>query len=322
LKYRTYSTEQFAQDESFIAWVLKSDKNAVAFWEEFYHANPAKQSEMYEAIRIIEEIEFQDDLTPAEQAEEWNKLYYKIQAENQQKKTSYFKWAAVIVPLVLAGVSVFYFNLKDETIATGYGEKKEFYLPDSTQIILNANSDLSYKITDDYREVWLTGEAFFEVKKVTRNDKRVNFTVHTENADVEVLGTSFNVNNRRERLKVVLNSGEIKLMCKDSVLWMQPGQMAEVSATDAILKQVNVNYYTAWRSNVIPFESVPLPEIIDLLEDNYGLQIEVKTRQDISDMRFKGTFLLNQGADVFLEILAESFDFNLKKENENVILYH
>lgn len=323
MEYRSYSAEQFAQDESFIAWVKKSDAKAIAFWEEFFQTNPGKQSEIYEAIKLIDEMKFEDDLSPREEDEEWDRLLGKIAHEDKKKRKPHFiRWAAVLIPFILAFLAFQYFDISNKTIVTAYGETKYVVLPDSTEVVINANSTLSYEITNKSREVWIDGEAFFDVNHIKNNGDNVNFIVHADNADVEVLGTSFNVNSRREKVKVVLNSGEIKLSYSDSTLIMAPGQMAEIYESNATIKQVNPSFYSAWKENKIKFESIPLSEIITMLEDNYGLQIEVKTEQNISQMHFQGTFLLDQDIHVFLEILAESFDFKLKKKDDKVIFYH
>src|SRR5690606_15777064 len=94
---------------------------------------------------------------------------------------------------------------------TGYGETRKINLPDGSLVVLNANSELKYESNwqqAPMREVWLQGEAFFEVVKTTEEKQ---FIVHTGSLDVEVLGTQFNVHNRHQKVQVVLSSGKVKL---------------------------------------------------------------------------------------------------------------
>src|SRR5579872_616700 len=96
-------------------------------------------------------------------------------------------------------------HLQYSEIRTGYGEIKSVLLPDSSVVTLNANSTM--RIPEQWteasgRQVWLEGEAYFQVQKKPATAEK--FVVHTKEVDVEVLGTKFNVNARRERAVVSL----------------------------------------------------------------------------------------------------------------------
>src|SRR5690606_22589795 len=112
------------------------------------------------------------------------------------------------------------------------------------------------------REVWLEGEAFFHVQEKS-SPGGIKFIVHTEGVDVEVLGTRFNVRNRRHATEVVLNSGKVKLNFggKEEVL-MEPGDLVEYSAKTQSYahKQVNSETYTSWRNHVLTFDESTLDE--------------------------------------------------------------
>lgn len=84
--------------------------------------------------------------------------------------------------------------------ATQYGEQRVVELPDHSVVSLNANSTLRFRNdwsqANTLREVWLDGEAFFSVQKQEGAAGPAKFIVHTNDLDVEVLGTRFNVSNR------------------------------------------------------------------------------------------------------------------------------
>ena len=116
--------------------------------------------------------------------------------------------------MLLLGVSLWYAWLAQSTstYVTRYGETQTILLPDSSTVLLNANSRLTLS-TDwtDTREVWLEGEAFFRVRKIKRitspaSAEHVKFIVRTDRLNVEVLGTEFNVRQRSEKTAVLLKS--------------------------------------------------------------------------------------------------------------------
>jgi transmembrane sensor len=170
-------------------------------------------------------------------------------------------------------------------IKTGYGEIKNILLPDSSLVILNANS--SMRIPSPWtetggRQVWLEGEAYFQVQK--KASAAGKFVVHTKEVDVEVLGTKFNVNTRRQRAVVSLEEGKVRLsmngvvtsvMEKKAGLVMRPGQVAEVD--DDLQTKVNEDKDVAersdWSRHEFHFDHTSLGEIAHLVQDTYGYEM-------------------------------------------------
>ncbi|HMR83076.1 MAG TPA: FecR family protein [Niabella sp.] len=105
-------------------------------------------------------------------------------------------------------------NFKNE-VATERGSKSKVMLPDSTLVVLNSDSRLTYdnRFNRHTREVRLTGEAFFDVK----HDSEKPFIVHTEKTDIKVLGTAFNVRNypQEDLMETSLIRGKIELTFDD-----------------------------------------------------------------------------------------------------------
>ncbi|MBK8505327.1 MAG: FecR domain-containing protein [Saprospiraceae bacterium] len=103
----------------------------------------------------------------------------------------------------------------NESIYTaGFGERQKIVLPDGSAVDLNANSSLRLgsQWVEGIQEVWLEGEAYFEVEK--NLSKGVKFTVHTNGPDVEVVGTHFNVDSRKEETRIYLEEGKVCLILK------------------------------------------------------------------------------------------------------------
>ena len=270
-----------------------------------------------------------------------DKLYQSIQSsishKEQISKTrglpSTQKWgaiAATVSVLLLSGLLYFYFPKfyhPTQVYATTYGEKEQILLPDGSSVVLNANSQLT--LSSDWssdmagnesfvREVWLEGEAFFEVKKLSNPTR---FLVHTDHLKVEVLGTRFDVNTRAQKTRVVLNEGKVKLLAQNQPeLVMNPGELVELNEGDAQFQKkiVNPETYIAWRHNELVFEAIPLTEIIDILEHNYGFEVEVQEKAVTSEMLFTGKAPA-EDISLLLKMLSETFNINIVQTDRKIV---
>jgi len=219
-----------------------------------------------------------------------------------------------------AGKDVVFYHTYD----TAYGETRTFVLPDRSQVTLNAHSRLKVPrrfLWAHQREVWLAGEAFF---RVARRPDRATFTVHTPDLRVEVLGTKFNVSQRRGTTRVVLSEGKVKLVAKAgrtvAPLLMQPGDYAELAPARTAFrkKTVKPEHYSSWQDNKLIFEQTPLPEVLQTVEDFYGVRI-VLADSTLADRKFTST-LPNNDLDVVLKSLERVFGFEVVREPGQVVL--
>lgn len=243
----------------------------------------------------------------------------------KRKSRSYWKLAAVFASLLLlAGAGYRLFIYKPWiTRSTSFGEIATIVLPDSSTVILNGNSKIRYAsgLGWNVREVWIEGEAFFSVRH-THDDRK--FIVHSsEDVDVEVLGTEFNVYDRTDVTRIVLNSGKVKLSIRKdneetSHVDMQPGELVELHENSEYEKRdVNPEYYSSWISGKIVLKSTSFREITVLLEETYGLSVDVPDTSLYSE-RFSGT-VPSKNAETLLKALALSFDLDIKTSGNEVI---
>jgi len=299
--------------------------------------NPSEKNNLYNDLFGREEnksgkFDFQNRKLPEEEIQQASRqlkarLREGIHTQPAPKyfiPPAYYKVAAVVALLVIS-VAV-YFSLQtwnaEVTYTTAFGETQEITLPDQSTIILNANSTLRYHkewTAQQSREVWLEGEAYFTVTHTENNQK---FLVHTNNLEVEVLGTQFNVNNRRGKTEVVLNSGKVKLNLekdKKEEVFMEPGDLVAYSAEnqDYERKQINAEVYTSWKNNLLIFDNKPLAEIAGTLEDNHGITIRFAT-PEIEHKRFTATIPADN-VEVLFTMLSSSFDI---EKDKNTIIIH
>ncbi|MCL6265004.1 FecR family protein [Flagellimonas myxillae] len=224
-----------------------------------------------------------------------------------------FLQVAAAIAILITG-SYFYVNSLDESIATQLAERTEITLPDNSEIILNADSRISYseKKWDEKRNVNLDGEAFFKVAKGKK------FTVSTDHGTVAVLGTQFNVENRKGFFEVTCFEGlvsvaykgqETKLPAGSSFLVID-GQIMDVDKPDTL--------QPSWVNNESSFDRIPLEFVLAELERQFN--IEVKTQNVDKNLLFTGTFS-NTDINMALKSISTPSRMNYKLEGDNVLFY-
>jgi transmembrane sensor len=300
VNYDQYTLEELVADPSFRSWVHKTNPQAITFWEQWRIRHPEKEPLVQEAVRLVALFSFSGrSFSPEEISTSWQALEARLtQPRTIDSKTVPLRpdrrmyisrVAATITLLLVAGwVLWVFFQQIPITHQTGYGETASITLPDGSEVLLNANSRLSYarrwEASAD-RKVSLEGEAFFHVQKVQDSQARaVKFQVQTEHLRVEVLGTQFNVNDRQGLSKVVLTSGKVQVSHPDAAaepILMEPGEMVIYSPEQNQLRKqtVNTQVYTAWLQQKLVFDNTPLQEVVAILENNYGLQVEIRDQQ-------------------------------------------
>jgi transmembrane sensor len=237
-----------------------------------------------------------------------------------------FKTMAVAASLLFVATVAFYLT-KDfflyDIYTTPYGMTQNILLEDGSEVTLNANSSLKVPkdlLASEMREVWLEGEAFFAIAK---RPHKVRFSVHTENLNVEVLGTKFNVNNRRGHTEVVLDEGRVKLTSRlkanAAPVYMKPGDLVSLSASDTTLRRkvVSPEKYNAWQTNRLIFEDTPLQIVAEKIEDYYGVTIKFQNH-DLTKRELTGT-LPNNDLGVVLRTLSATHKLEIIREKDVII---
>lgn len=216
---------------------------------------------------------------------------------------------AVVVLLIIGGF--FYqffpshiFTNQSVVFQTGYGERKEIELNDGSIVTLNANSRLTWEEgwkQEGIRTGILEGEAFFEVK----SQEGIKFMVKTKDMNIEVVGTSFNVDNREDQTKVYLEEGRVNLHIVDNTLSksestslrmekeirMNPGEVVKYdSKKDKIQKEAGQSMISAasWKQNILNFKNMKFSEVLNLLRDIYGQSFECSNSKLLNTPMYLG----------------------------------
>lgn len=326
INYQNYEAKDFVIDESFQRWVQKKDPSAIQFWDEWMIKHPEKQEEIEKAVEILSMLSSEKNITEnQDQAEVWEKIQRSVsQAENKVREPITFKWyyaAASIVLIFVAALGYWTLRQPEEKVyfSTAYGETRSIILPDSTLVTLNANSSLSYisewNEEEKDRAVWMEGEGFFEVS----HREGQKFIVHTSQAAVEVLGTKFNVSERRGSTKVILSSGKVALYLQEKEVLMEPGEQVSYDQNSKQIEKkiVNTELLTSWRNNELNFEATPLSEIAELLEDNYGYKVIFEDNA-LKELLFSGTIRADR-INILLEALSETHQIQITHQDDILI---
>jgi ferric-dicitrate binding protein FerR (iron transport regulator) len=341
MDYTHYTLADFLADESFQAYALGTDPEQVAFWRNWLVLHPEKA---YDADHAVELLQFMSTARkPAEpglKEEEWEKMRSRLAQPNivvnhNLGRTRWLRYAAALTGLLLLASGWLWTTGYFTTVryTTAYGETREVTLPDSSVVVLNANSSLRYP--SDWagnadREVWLDGEAYFSVRKASpsrpdRSRSRIKFTVHTPDLNVEVLGTQFTVSKRHTRTLVTLNEGQIRLDVPAETqprrMVMQPGDQVEYLKDRRKLtrKAVRPEVYSSWTRNVWILDGMPLSEVTQRMEETYGLKVRIADRA-LAAEKMTGVVPANN-LNVLLEGLATIFQMQVERQDQTIILH-
>lgn len=222
----------------------------------------------------------------------WKSFQLKVRMRAKPKKTfPYIKVAAAVLLL-----SIFTFlllkNDPPEMIRRVADEEvKLINLPDGSRVWLNHQAVVSYPQTYNVenREVYLEGEAFFEVKKA--EGKR--FTVFTESTKTEVIGTSFNLRaipNEPVAVQVATGKVAFSSLKHGDAIFLTPGEEARFSAekNDLITRPIEDANFRAWQNKQLVFQNTNLKELSKTIEDYFHITIRVP--DELSQCRFTVSF--------------------------------
>ena len=243
-------------------------------------------------------------------------------------RTELIKIAAVVA--ITLGGSYFYYQsslekelMAMQTITVPAGQRINITLVDGTNVWLNARTSLSYpvKFGKNNRQVVLDGEAYFDVTK----DKSKPFIVQTNNYNVEVLGTQFDVNAYSEtgEFETTLMSGSVKVAsASDSTQKITLKPNNKVYLQDGKLHVTAVDDYNPyrWKEGLICFKNETFTSIMKDFEKYYGLTIQVKNK-NVFKYVYTGKFRQTDGIDYALRVLQKDIKFTYQRDDENQIIY-
>ena len=220
---------------------------------------------------------------------------------------------AAMLTIVVGGYLIFSYYLP-ATVETSFAESKEVLLPDSSVVILNSVSKITYnkRTWDRNRHLELVGEAFFKVKKGSK------FDVKTSAGTVSVLGTQFNVKQRKEFFEVVCYEGLVNVKTPVDDNELPAFYSIRFIDGEVIKSQFDNEFEPAWLDNESAFSSVPFHEVTSEFERQY--EVEIVPQNVDMEVLFTGRFTHD---DMILALKSITFTQNITyriTEDQKIIL--
>lgn len=377
MDYKLYEIEDFVSDESYLRYYLKLNNADVVFWQDWISTHPEKLDIIISADNLIgllflqlPEEEFQKE---CERIRESVKLTSKSSRYNNtptSKISVLFRQyrftllaAASVLFMMLTGIVYFLHHSKNNDTAIAMeilGKNKttdenysklpqKLKLEDGTVVTLQPGARLIYPphFLKNKREVYLTGEAFFEVSK---NPQRP-FYVYYKNLVTHVLGTSFNVkiDKHKREVEVAVRTGrvevservsesrDVKCHVKSKGVVLTPNQKViykeetknfESGIVDdplpvctthetSVSSKQNILSASAVNSNLV-VEEVPLSQIIKSLESTYQITIEVDDDK-INNYHFSGD-ISNMNLFVKLNTICKAVGISYEIKGTKILM--
>lgn len=205
------------------------------------------------------------------------------------------------------------------TLSTTRGEQVQVRLPDGTLVFLNAESSLKYPTTFEntpQRQVFLTGEAYFEVAK----DKLHPFIVRSAKQSIEVLGTHFNVNtydNERSNTTTLIE-GAVKISVNDQNKVLKPGQQATNNGADIAIQNVDVSEAVSWKDGYFDFTDADIQTVMRQFARWYN--VEVVFDGPITKETFTGRVPRKWNLSQVLKIVKSSNSVKITVEGRRIMV--
>lgn len=318
-KYTKYDAIEFAEDPSFISWVKQKDPKAKRFWEDWQKNHPEKAKELKEATVLVKSISFKEEEPTKNRIDNlWDKIEAETSVSAQpisKVRRLTVKWISYAAAASVAAILFFYFYSPVTTLNVGNGERLAYQLPDNSTVELNADSKISFKrkAWSDERIVELEGEAFFDVEKGS------TFKVITPSGQVEVLGTSFNVNTRNNELSVKCKTGRVRVTAQGDEKILTPGKATKTNKDKPGLElvyDIDVNQAIGWRDGNYYFQNVPLKVAFEEMERQYDVTIQASSAVSAK----LGSWLFSGDLNNALKQVCFPNNLSFKEQGKTVII--
>lgn len=302
--YQYFEAGDFIQDDFFISWVLHPTALENEFWDKWLSDHPDRKIYTDQARIVLSAIKAQPVSPPVTDADVEDVLAYinrhGYQPEKQRTaRLISLRWlkAAAVLLVVLATSLLFYTiaykrgghvapqaSVQWTVFKNHSAQSRIIRMADSSLAILNPHSTLKYPniFSDTARNVFLEGEAFFEV----HGNPAKAFQVHSQNMIIRVLGTSFTVRafEKEKSFKVVVNTGKVMVYTAKSPAGSKPHSILVLPHQQAILNRqhselvrdtVKATMLLAKETakKEFSFYKASIPEVIGKLETAYQVKI-------------------------------------------------
>lgn len=280
--------------------------------------------------RSVFEIELSLDETLREIFDNYKSVWEQYDTEKSipvsfQEKTLSHKNVMLASATAVVGIVLFFcfswFSVtpKWNHIIGENGQRKTLFLSDSSKVILNAGSSLSFpEEFTDYREIKLTGEAYFEITK----DAAHPFIVNSTDFKVKVLGTQFSVNNAYAKKEVALKEGAVEFIQNNNndKITLSPGErLIWDTANNQVHKEsFNPKVELAWTTNTLLLDNILFRNALKDINQFYGVSFVIKN-SGLLDQHITGIFK-DENLNDFIHSLEFIADVEIEELQDKIFL--
>jgi ferric-dicitrate binding protein FerR (iron transport regulator) len=231
--------------------------------------------------------------------EAWSDFIKKISEKEKIEKTRsliYLKLAAAASIALIIAFSFWKIYINKVEIYCKPGTTISYNLPDKSNIKLNAGSSVKFnkRKWSSNRVIYLDGEAFFKVKKGK------SFKVITKKGTIAVLGTTFNVSARGDKLEVYCETGKVSVLSTDTVLLTAGMKSLQTKTNQKTKVEKATTHDATWRIGEFWFNNAPLEEVLNEIERQFNVSIEYQ----ITEQRYySGYFNKKSLAEALTNVL-------------------
>jgi ferric-dicitrate binding protein FerR (iron transport regulator) len=336
-----------SQFEDIVIRVLEHRQNQeeMRIFSEWYHASDKNKQLFFQLKDIYERRKGGFYPDESEIIQSWERLWKKIDKQptpflvpgRRSKRNWYASLrmravvAAIALLLVVAGV---WSLRKDhqqvtwtEVRTAPRSEPQTILLPDGSTVILNASSQLKYpeKFRGKNREIFLDGEAYFDVAR----DERRAFIVHSDQQDIHVMGTRFNVLGYSSDSYVIttLITGRVKLATFDAdkdvknEIVMRPNQQIyfDKKQNEALISEIDPHEAVTWMNGIYAFRDASLAEITQRLGKVMGIHFVISD-EALKNEKYTGKFFFHQSPEEIADILNFKQEFRIQFKDDTILL--
>ncbi len=295
-------------------WIGLSDDNATSF-----------------ALAKMAWIESQEDHFESNSPEHidvdaaWKNVVHRT--EIKKAKVINFQRIIQLAAVFVIAIGVLFFitnrlNPSEEFVEIGaQDERKEINLEDGSNVELNTKSSITFVdgFSDNERRVQLKGEAFFDINRDTLKP----FIIATNDIEIKVLGTRFNVNSANpDSVEVHVESGVVELMYEKMKITLKEGEtgLYYKNTGRLIKKEVTVVASQFWRNRKLTFKRTQLESIVKTLNKLYDVNISMDSTIQMdrkTTVKFE-----DQDIELILDILANTLNLEVEKVKDDEFIIH
>ncbi|MEM9328657.1 MAG: FecR domain-containing protein [Bacteroidota bacterium] len=314
MEYKHFQLEDFLTDEFFVSWVHNPDPSSDHFWENWLKQHPDKVLLIREARTIVQSVGYKHQYRP--EAGDYLEVLEKIHQKKHSKLHHQYKhqnrrWlgmAAAVLLLLVGSYLVYEFQPEASPVVAEepekplirevpFGQKLTVTLPDGSIIKLNSGTTFWYNPQEygrSQRDVFLKGEAFFDVKR----DKTRPFRVFSKEVVTQVLGTTFNIRayEQDDQVRIAVASGKVSTYSDSRADQSQaevfrPGELSLFNLEGGSHTRLSfdpVEEY-GWKDDALVIKDQTFEDVVQSLEKWYGATFIIDQHVSV-DGKFSGTF--------------------------------